>query len=137
MKYILILLFPLVTSAQIEVKPSSTKFTVGKIKTVELYGLIIDKDTSYVIMYYSAKYKTITDIRSISFKDNDSTIENLYKTLSSFFTDENRDNKEYKVEFKLGETNVIVSNMKPSIMFWTPEGYFFLTEKQLKNLFGK
>lgn len=142
-----ILIFSLFISSvafcQIEVKTSPKKFTVGTIKRTgtELFGEVIDNDTTYVLMYRNAEYQHIIDFRSISFTNEDNTLEQFYKLLKSVFLDENVKNKEYKVEFKLGDKDVSVSNFRmmgtSQSMFVTPRGYALFNEKEIDKLFGK
>jgi hypothetical protein len=142
-------LFASISFAQIQVSQVHTKaeeHVVGSLKPAgyfhsELTYRIEDKDTIYTLMYRNAKYSQIRDYKSLKFSGEDNTLNQLYDVIKSVFSDENKKNKDFKVELKLGETQVIISNFKTmgitSAMFFTSDGYFYLTEKQLDKLFGK
>lgn len=133
--------------AQLQMKQSSPKVVIGTIKAggvlhQELsYRLDGDKDTVYTLMYKNVQYRTLSDYESVSFNSDGNTLEELYKVMKSVFSSENAKNKEFKVQFTLGETDVIVSNFRQmgitTAMFYTKDGYTFIGEKQLDKLFGK
>ena len=128
---------------QIEMRPELKKIEIGSIKTprAELYGTVVDGDTTYTLMYKNAAYQTLTDFQSVSFSNDENTLGTLYDILKSVFKEENKKNKDYKVQFKLGETEVIVSNYRSmgmtAAMFFTTRGHTFFSEKQVDKLFGK
>lgn len=132
--------------SQIEIKEKPKAVTLGKVKSgsaliAELTYTVEDKDTLFTIFYNNAEYKTLTDIQAIVFDGQDNTFGKFYDVLKSFFSDENKKNKEYAVSLKLGGKNVNLMNMRvmgtTSVMVHGEKGYFYLTEKQVDKLFGK
>lgn len=130
--------------AQIQVKKPVNKFNVGEVKQTGtlLYGIIGEtNDTTYVLMYRNAEYQTLVDFKTVHFGNQDSTLTEFYKILKSVFLDENIKNRDYRVEFKLGDEDVSVSTYRimgvTSVRFYTQKGYCYLTEKQIDKLFGK
>lgn len=99
------------------------------------------KDSLYAIFYQNARYSSITDIESISFGPEDDTFEKLYTTLKGVFTKENEENKDYKIQFMLGKTDITVEIEKVLgtvyARVWCSDGYFYITEKNLDKLFEK
>jgi hypothetical protein len=82
----------------------------------------------------------IGSIESVSFENENGTLNSLYEILKSFFTKENRKNKEYIRMFKLGDKNVYCANaiiFGNYIYFSVDGGFMYLTEKQVDKLFGK
>lgn len=143
---LLTMIFSLTAFAQIEIKKASIDVTVGKaqqmgVLTAELSYRISDEDTIYTIVYRNCRYTSIVDFKSFSFDGVGNTKNELHKILKSFFVEENRKNKEYKLDLKLGDTNVSVSGEKMGfgtycVRIWTERGYFYLTENQVGKLFG-
>lgn len=143
MKYILFLLLISQTCfAQVEVKSSPKKTTIGKIKKtgteLSLY-VDADNDSSFLLIYNNAAYQHITDFQSVRFTSEGGAFEAFYKILKSVF--ENEKNKDYSVDFKLGTQDVNVSNSRvmgiSRALLMTPRGHVFFTEKEVDTLFGK
>lgn len=147
---LLSLLLSTASFAQLTIsKPSENKALEAKVGEVKNMGVFIadltyrvaEKDTVYTIMYKNAAYTTLTDIKSISFESEGNTVNELYAAFKTFFSDENRKNKDYKLQLKLGETDVFLSNLRTMgvtrVMIFTARGHFYLTEKQLDTLFGR
>lgn len=140
------LLFASIAYSQIEVKLAPKETKIGKVKTAgrfhsELSYTVDESDTTYRILYNNAEYQTITDIQSVSFDSDDDALNKLYSVFRSFFLDENKKNKDYKVSLKLGESNIVLSNFRSmgitTVLVSAPIGYFLITEKQIDKLFGK
>lgn len=143
---ILFLLISSIVHSQIQVKTIPDKVTIGKVGSgggfiAELYYTVSDTDTTYYLMYNNFKYTHITDIQSVSFSSVDGTLEKLYSIMKSIFLSENKKNKDYKVALKLGSDDVVISNNRllgvTQLMFYTPKGYFLISEKQVDKLFDK
>jgi hypothetical protein len=122
-----------------------SKVVIGKCKNgmytqAELAYTLIETDTVYTLMYLNAKYTTLTDYVTLTFSEEGGTKNQLYGLFKSFFSDENKKNKEYKQSFKLGNEQVIASNYRAlgvtSVMLYTSKGYCYLTESQIEKLFG-
>lgn len=147
---LIIILLPCICYTQISAPLKvSASITVGKIApmgsfTAELSYQINEKDTKdtiYTLRFNNAKYTHITSIESVRFSGVDNTVVELYKMFKSVFSEENKKNKDYIVQFNLGKDAVAVSSIKSmgitSAMFTYKEAYFSLTEKQVDKLFGK
>lgn len=104
------------------------------------YG-VDEKDTTYTFSYRNSEYSTITDIQSVSFDSYGGTLDKLYNLMKSFFSKENKKNKEYQVSIVLGKSNVVMRNTRAMgfnmIIFSGPNGYTYLSEKNVDKLFGK
>jgi hypothetical protein len=100
-----------------------------------------EKDTIYTLRFNNLKYKHIDAIESVRFSGINNTLNELYNIFKSVFTEENKKNKNYLVNFTLGKDVVAISNYKSmgvtSAMFLIKDAYFTLTEKQIDKLFGK
>src|SRR5258708_1020493 len=94
-----------------------------------------EREPTYTLLYQDQQYQSIVALESINFSSKGNTFNDLYKNLKSVFSEENRNNKDYKVQFKLGQSHVTVSNYivmkKPSAFISPPNGYFGLFEKQV------
>lgn len=143
---IMLSILKLTSYSQIQVRQSSPQVEVGKVSYMgnfhsELSYNVLDDDTTYTLMYRNSEFKTLVDVESIKFSSVGNTYNTLYDLIKSVYSPENVKNKDYKVEFRLGETEVIVSNVRmmgiTTAMFFTTKGYFYITEKQLDRLFGK
>lgn len=133
-------------SAQIEMKESVKSVKIGEVRGAGRFIASIEKipskeDTVCVLYYKNVRYTTLTDIQDIVFNDTDSTLAELYNVIQSAFTDENKKKKDFKIDFRLGDKDVSITSEKmfgiPYVKFWTENGFFYLTEKQLDKLFGK
>lgn len=114
----------------------SGPYTIGK-----LSYKIVDDDTLCTLMFYNRKYTQITDYQYIQFSAADGTIDQLYNAFKSFFTPENIKNKDYKLNFDLGETPVLLANFRQmgitSVYIGITTGNTSFTEKQVDKIFGK
>ena len=152
MKHLFLFLFAITLTAtsfsQLQVKESpKPKTVIGNYKAggtthYELsYKLDEDKDTVYTLLFKNAAYRYAVDYEAITFNSDGNTLNELYKVLKSVFSPDNIKDKNYRVSFTLGETEVIVSNYRlmgiTSAMFYTDRGHTFIGEKQLDKLFGK
>lgn len=140
------LFFTTSSFAQLQLQDSGSKSVlVGKCKNgmytqAELSYTLVGNDTMYTLTYLNAKYTTLTDYVTLTFSEEGGTKNQLYTVFKSFFSDENKKNKEYKQAFKLGNEQVIASNFRAmgvtSMMLYTSKGYCYLTEAQVEKLFG-
>ena len=114
----------------------SGPYTIGK-----LSYKIVDDDTLCTLMFYNRKYSQITDYQYIQFSAADGTIDQLYNAFKSFFTPENIKNKDYKLNFDLGETPVLLANLRQmgitTVYLGVTGGNTNFTEKQVDKIFGK
>lgn len=105
-------------------------FNIGHLKY-----LVLDNDTTIRLDYYNQKYPTLKDLKFIYFKGGAKEVNDLYSIMLSFYSEENKDNKEMRVDFKLGKTDVSISRVKSLLMVWTEEGYFTLNKSNVNSLF--
>ena len=117
------------------------KATRGGYVATELLYRVLGADTIYTFRYINSKWEKLIEYKSISFNADSATLNTIYKMLKGFFSDEHKKDKEYKLNFKLGNTDVIASNVRSfgmnNIMFYTSEGYCYLSEKMVDKTFGK
>ena len=149
MKNILILIMLFVTGicyGQIsEVKQLPPRIKVGEINrgsnfVARLEYEIENGDTTYILMYKDDRYSSLIELESVTFSSTDNTVGKLYQLFKSVFTESNRNNDQYKVQFTLGTQDVIISNyivLKKPSAFFHAEGFFALWEKEVDKLFGK
>lgn len=138
-----LLLFSLYSLGQIEIVESKYR-DIGEVKNgvsllAKLSYAVYGQDTAYLLTYQDYNYQQITKLESLSF-EGQSTLNQLYKLISSVFTDEHKKDKTYEVNFKLGKDYVSVGTYR--VMGVTSariisNGFFYLTEKQLKKLFAR
>lgn len=120
--------------------------TVGIVKSAgyilgELRYTTEDQDTLYTLKYYNREYKTLVDYQYIQFNGDQEVLSTLYNAFKSVFLPENAKNKDYKLEFKLGETVVLISTYRTmGVTFasmFTLKGWTYYKEKEIDKLFGK
>jgi hypothetical protein len=130
--------------SQPEIKASTKKIKVGEVKekgtlVAGLYYQVTGKDTTCVINYRNQKNFSVTDIQLISFSSKEYSVRKLYDLLSSFFGDPEKQDDGYKLNIKLGKEDVMLSlttiTDTKSIMIRTNNGFFYLNEKQVNDLF--
>jgi hypothetical protein len=132
--------------AQLQVQKVPETTVVGKTynggssPVLELSYRLEGTDTLYTFMFINSKY-SMGDYQSVHFSGEGNTLNDLYNILMTFFTDEHKKDKDYTVNLKLGSENVVLKNYRifgsTSVMFYTPKGYCFLTEKQIKKVFNR
>lgn len=113
----------------------------GGIMNCRLTYLAYGRDTSYTLTFRNAKYQIVLDYQSIDFDSDGKTLESFYNILKSFFSDEHKKDKEYKVQFLLGKELITATNDRTLGMnyltIFTNKGYFDLSDKMLDKLFGE
>lgn len=133
-------------TAQLDVKAKPNRTTIGDAGgrtnyVAQLICSVIDDDTTYTVVYQNIKYKTISDIQSFSFSNDGNTVDKFYSLLKTFFTDENKKNKDYTLDINLGDSPVSLYNFRSmgttGVMIFLKDGHFMLSEKQVDKLFGK
>lgn len=142
---VVVILFSCTCFAQItEAKKVEPRKVIGKVDGIGPFAEIsyeVEDDTTFLLMYKNARYSTLTDINSIAFKGGMDVINVLYANMTSVFSEENKKNKKFEVEFILGETHVFISGERAMgiiyMRFYTSDGYFYLNQKQVDKLFGK
>ena len=143
-----LVLLSFLSYGQITVLNTPKLLEVGKVKSGiytsgEIYYTVEGKDTTYTFRYMNAQYKMITDYKSVYFQSDNNALNEFYKICKSVFSEENKKNKNYFVEFKLGNDFVFVKNSRMfGINYITigvlDKGYTIqLLESQIDKLFGK
>jgi hypothetical protein len=128
-------------SGQLHIDEPVSKTTVGKVAGAELYYEVKDQDTTYTLLFRNAEYSSIVDYAAITWQSAQGETEALYNLFMSVFKDENKKNKNYKVEFKLGTHDAVIRTERGMGMtylwLWTDAGYTTFGQEQIKRLFGK
>lgn len=151
MKYLLPLLLLSINSfAQIsEPTKTGTKVSIGKVAPMGTFiaelSYSVDpgnaSDTAYLFEFNNYKYQTIREKQLVVFSATDNTKEKLYGIFKSVFADENKDNKDYAVSFKLGTNDVSIGHYRSvgTLMaaFIVRDAVVYLTSKQVDKIFGK
>ena len=144
-KLIIIILLNKTVSAQVELKQNSKFYKLGEVTQMGAYIADLKyttgkKDTTYVLGFVNQEYKTIIKTESVSFSGQ-SKLNQFYNILMSVFSEENRKDEKYSMNFILGETNMYVANSRtmaaPFAYISTEHSHFTLNEKQVKKLFNK
>jgi hypothetical protein len=146
MKALLIIISALITTicnGQIKRTETAQFIKVGEFKSGPLNGAlkysISEQDTTYHLLFQNASYRSIIDIKSFAFRNENNTLDTLYSLLS----DALKADKGNKVSFNLGEDNVTVMTdavmgIKYVNVLRPSDGALLtLTHKQLKKLFNK
>jgi len=96
----------------------STTHEIGKIANGSACDAIlsysINKDTTYTLTYMGVddNSKSNWASESVKFKGDTNTINSLYDAMKSVFKDENKSNKNYSLEFTLGDSQFIIKSKK-------------------------
>ena len=142
------LLVSFVSYGQIAVLSIPKSNEVGKIKSgmythAEITYTTEGKDTTYTFRYMDAQYKTLTEYKSVYFQSDNNTLESFYQICKSVFSDENKKNKYYSVDFKMGNDFMLVKNSRMFGIWYVTIGVINkgftiqLLESQIDKLFGK
>lgn len=138
------LLSTVLAFSQIKVQSMEKTTLIGKCDRADLSYIAHGKDTTYFITFRNAEYTTLSDYKTVEFSGEGNTLSSLYDILMSFFSDQNRKNKEYEVPFMLGDNQMLCKNFRmlgcTSVTFCKvtkPSGFCYLTEGQVKKLFNR
>jgi hypothetical protein len=143
-----LILFSFLSNAQIKVLNIPKSIELGKVNAgfythSEITYIVDEKDTVYTFRYMDARYKGIVEYKSVDFKSDNNTLNEFYNICKSVFSEENRKNKNYIVNFKLGNDYFLVKNTRMlGITYVTigviDKGYTIqFLESQIDKLFGK
>ncbi len=141
-----LLFVSLCTHAQLtEIKPSGDWELLGQVKYVGPAKASLEyqagtNDTTYLLLMRDSRYE-LKEYFSVRFKGEGGTLNNLFELLISFFTKENRKNKDYSKLFYLGDKKVFVQHFKQltghQVMLSTDDGRILFTEGEVKRLFNR
>ena len=150
MKRVLLALLVLVSisvNAQIREVEKSKLVEIGKVGGIGAFvsSMSVMADTTkgatntYLWFYNNLKYRTITDIKSISFTATEEDFNGLYQFLQT----QSNAEKGTQKDLELGKTRLNFKTIRAlgvsslEITDFTTGGYFYITSKQLDKLFGK
>jgi len=148
MKLLLSILFTTATfacNAQLTMAEPAEWKVIGQLKTLgslkaKLEYRIDGRDTIYFLFMKDFKKQEEPHYFGIKFRSTGDTFSKLYELLKSFFSEENRKNKNYSKTFRLGEEMVNVQHYLlvtgKGIMISTNDGYINLAERDIDKLFG-
>lgn len=132
--------------AQIKMAENAEWNLVGQVRSL---GTTIAKmeyssngnDTAYFLLMKDFTKQQGTNYFSVKFKGTGNAFSRFYELLKSFFTDDNRKNKNYMQTFTLGAEGVNLQHCtliaKHGVRLTTRDGYINLSEKDIDKLFGK
>lgn len=135
-----------ICKAQIEMGESAQWTLVGQVKSLgktiaKLEYSFNGSDTVYFLLMKDFKRQQETNYFSIKFKGTGNACSQFYELLFSFFTDENKKNKDYMKTFKLGGEAVNLQHCSligtHGVRLTTNDGYINLSKKDIEKLFGK
>jgi hypothetical protein len=134
-----LLMFPLLSLAQITVAEAPEVHRVGKIESIgtyfELAYYTSNNDTTYTFSYRNLEFRHINDIKSFAFSGTGNALNGFYQTIIAAVDND----KQFKV--KLGEENLLIKKNQKTVAdcadIYTDHGYCTISVKQVNKLFGK
>src|ERR1044072_3627326 len=142
-----LVIIPVIGYSQIQVKNSTTTSQENIIGEVKLKNVLVSKltydvsgrDTVFTFTFSNAKNSFLSDYQMIVFVDIKS-FRSFYEAIQSVFADENKRNKDYKIELTISDMKVVISGFRNkgdlSAKIETDNGFTYLSEKQAVQLFG-
>ena len=142
-----LVIIPVIGYSQIQVKNSTTTSQENIIGEVKLKNVLVSKltydvsgrDTVFTFTFSNAKNSFLSDYQMIVFMDG-KPLRSFYEAIQSVFADENKRNKDYKVELTISDMKVVISSFRNkgdlSAKIETDNGFTYLSEKQAVQLFG-
>lgn len=135
-------MLPLFSVGQLEVKETAKSYTIGSFSKVGKWGASLvlytmKNDSAYAIEFRNEEFTTLFDYKAVIFRDKKGSLKGLYDVLKSFYIEENKNNKDYNVNIKLGKEDVYLVRYKSDIWFRVGSSYFTIREKDIDKLFGK
>jgi len=153
MKTVLFFFFYLLSfqmvDAQITMAEKADWKLLGKLKSLgttlaSLQYIESGRDTTYFLLmkdFTKRGDNAEAQYFSITFSGIDNTLEKFYQLMQSFFTEENRKNKNYIQSFRLGEQMVYLQHciliIGKGVRLGTKEGYINLSKGDVGKLFNK
>lgn len=137
--------------AAAQMSKAAPEKTIGEVKDFgspreKLTLTMNGSDSLCVLTYNDLGYEKLTVFKSVQFKANGSVLDSLYAACKSVWLPENVKNKEYKLEFNLGDAFIRITNYRvlgaSACRVYTVDkanvsGFFQMTQKQLDKLFGR
>ena len=98
------------------------------------------RDTAYILSIKNPS-NNLTEYHSIEFSGGSRAAEQLYVVIKQMIEKRNRKRKDYSTTLVLGSKLVVISTTRilgvTSAVVYLPQGYNYLTERQLDKVFGK
>lgn len=114
------------------------EFKSGPLNAALKYS-VTDKDTTYHLLFQNAQYRSITDVKSFAFRNENNTLDSLY----NLFTEALSMEKGKKINFQLGADDItvmsdaVMGSKFVSVLRPSDNALLTLTQKQLKKLFNR
>lgn len=135
MKVILLflILINLKAAGQIARQAEPVRVITGEVKQagkfIAEFGYSVqDSDTLYRLTLRNMEYQYALDLISLFFRNEDGTVDQLYKYLTT---------PGEPLTVKLGETDLRIEHTRNGVELSTGKGYCTLSTKQVKKLFAK
>lgn len=111
-------------------------YLVAKIE----YRVYNEGDTTYTFTYRDSRYSSIFSYESFSF-DGASALNGFYDLIMTCYNEQNNDNYDYKFSFKIGESNLYISQYR-NMGHWVcisegGSGYVYLSKRGIQKTFGR
>lgn len=123
--------------SEIKIKKEATTTIIGKTKFQELSYNILNTDTTYYFMFTDSK---IGNIEGFHFSSKNNSLQQFHTILKSFFLKENVKNKNYTVEFNLGDEQIKIFNHSYdgviSAKMCIKNGCVYIDERSMNVIFG-
>ena len=114
--------------------------TIGKV-LAELYYTNNGRDTLYTLRYKNEAFPKLEKYNYVRFSGTGNARQALYELFKSVFTDEHRKNKDYVIQFPIGNQPARIATYRQLgttyAMFAVNDGFFYINERQVDHLFGK
>ncbi|MFT3680462.1 MAG: hypothetical protein QM791_09335 [Ferruginibacter sp.] len=135
-----------VVKAQLEMAEQVQWTKIGELKTLGITKAKLEyhaetTDTVYFLLMRDFRKQQETNYFSVKFRGEGNTLAVFYELLVSFFTDENKKDKDYMKTFRLGKEPVNLQHCSligtHGVRLTTNDGYINLSKKDIDKLFGK
>lgn len=97
---------------QVQQKTEIGSFKNGAALLAEIISIPSEPDIEYTLKFLNYNKINDNEYITIKFSGVNNTLNDFYKILKSLFSDVNKKNKDFKVDFKLGDKSVSVSNYR-------------------------
>lgn len=105
--------------------------------SAKLYSVPWDKKRLFILTFYNPDSPNMYEVESISFHGNTEDLNNLYEFLKKGFTSKERRILNLEDDQSIGVSYAYSSILVEVLRKEGPDGWFFLSRKQLDRLFGK
>lgn len=102
---------------------------------------VTNRDTAYILSLRNAQINAADDYHSIAFSGSSKLVNELYGLIKLMLFKQNKTHKNYSITIALGAKLVVISTTRilgvTSAVICLPDGYNYLTDRQLDKVFGK